>query len=132
MAVRLMASKFQMAYLPSSVLNGSSAAMELSSSSKADTHSQPFFLQNCCCSAILLRGWLSTVVTLKHVLLVDGPGFAERQGATDNRHNKQHSSRFDHKSNCHTGLRSQPFKKRFNPALVLNNTLYKEKIAVFV
>ncbi len=41
--VQLMASEFQMAYLPSSVLSGSSAAMQLSSSSKTDRHSQPFF-----------------------------------------------------------------------------------------
>lgn len=39
-----MASAFQRAYLPSSVLSGSSAAMQLRSSSKTDRHSQlPFF-----------------------------------------------------------------------------------------
>lgn len=41
--VQLMVSEFQMAYLPSSVLSGFSAAMQLSSSSKTDRHSQPFF-----------------------------------------------------------------------------------------
>lgn len=40
--VQLTASEFQLAYLPSSVLSGSSAAMQLSSSSKTDRHSQPF------------------------------------------------------------------------------------------
>ena len=78
-----------MAYLPSSVLSGSSAAMQLSSSSKTDGHSDLFFL-NCCC-AILLSGRLSIMVSLKHALLVDGPGFAERGGATETKYCQQKS-----------------------------------------
>lgn len=53
-----------MVYLPSFLLNGSSAAMQLITSSKTGSHSSLLPL-NCCCSAILLSGWLSAMASLK-------------------------------------------------------------------
>lgn len=72
-----MASEFQMAYLPSSVLSGSSAAMQLSSGSKTDRHSQTSFFSKLLLLCDLVKCKVKYHVSMKCVLLVDGPGFAE-------------------------------------------------------
>lgn len=113
--VHLIASEFHMAYLPSSLLSRSSAAMQFSNSSKTDRHSQPFFLPNCCCCAILLSGCLSTTVSLKRVLLDDGPGFIDGMRATHARHYQQQSHQSDHNSNCQMSLLGA-IKERLNHA----------------
>lgn len=113
--VHLIASEFHMAYLPSSLISRSSAAMQFSNSSKTDRHSQPFFLPNCCCCAILLSGCLSTTVSLKRVLLYDGPGFIDRMRAIHTTHYQQQSHQSDHKSNCQISL-LRAIKERLNRA----------------
>lgn len=88
--------RIQMAYLLSFLLNGSSAAMQLITSSKTDSHSS-LLPVNCCCSAILLSGWLSAMVSLKCVFGLDGWRDLLTETESRTREFTSNSRRFNHK-----------------------------------
>lgn len=85
-----------MAYLLSFLLNGSSAAMQLITSSKTDSHSS-LLPVSCCCSAILLSGWLSAMVSLKCVFWLDGWRDLLTETESRTREFTSNSPRFNHK-----------------------------------